>query len=116
MTFIPLAFHPENTGLAHLPGPSAQLDLRTIAIARLLLDNFDHVKTYWIMQSLPLSQVALGTAPTTSTARDRGEDHARRGRQDAAGVTARRSRRADPRGRSRSVERDTLYQRPQGAY
>ena len=48
-TFIPLAFHPENTGLDHLPKPSGLTDLKTIAISRLMLDNFDHIKAYWIM-------------------------------------------------------------------
>ena len=59
-TFIPLAFHPENTGLAHLPKPSAHQDLRTIAISRLMLDNFDHIKAYWIMLGEKTAQVALG--------------------------------------------------------
>jgi aminodeoxyfutalosine synthase len=59
MTFIPLAFHPAHTELAHLPGPTGLLDLRTIAVARLLLDNFDHVKSYWIMQGIGVAQVAL---------------------------------------------------------
>ena len=59
MTFIPLAFHPAHTGLDHLPGPTGLLDLRTIAVSRLLLDNIEHVKTYWIMQGLGVAQVAL---------------------------------------------------------
>jgi aminodeoxyfutalosine synthase len=58
-TFIPLAFHPENTALAHLPGPSGRLDLRVTAVSRLLLDNFDHVKAYWIMLGPKMAQVAL---------------------------------------------------------
>lgn len=58
-TFIPLAFHPANTELAHLPGPSAFDDLRNVAAGRLMLDNFDHVKAYWIMMSAPVSQIAL---------------------------------------------------------
>ena len=58
-TFIPLAFHPENTGLAHLPRPSGMLDLRVIALSRILLDNFDHVKAYWIMLGEKTAQVAL---------------------------------------------------------
>ena len=58
-TFIPLAFHPANTGLAHLEKPSAIVDLRTMAISRLMLDNFAHVKAFWIMQTLELSQLAL---------------------------------------------------------
>ncbi|MCA8988040.1 MAG: CofH family radical SAM protein, partial [Planctomycetaceae bacterium] len=40
-TFIPLAFHPENTGLAEIPKPTGQMDLRIIALSRLMLDNFD---------------------------------------------------------------------------
>jgi aminodeoxyfutalosine synthase len=59
MTFIPLAFHPANTELAHLPGPTGLLDLRTIAVSRLMVDNIDHLKTYWIMQGLGVAQVAL---------------------------------------------------------
>jgi len=56
---IPLAFHPENTPLAHLPATSGQLDLRVIAASRLLLDNFPHVKAYWIQIGTKLAQVAL---------------------------------------------------------
>lgn len=59
MTFIPLAFHPAHTELSHLPGPTGLLDLRTIAVSRLLVDNVEHVKTYWIMQGLGVAQVAL---------------------------------------------------------
>ena len=59
-TFIPLAFHPENTGLSHLPKPSGQMDLRMIALSRLMLDNFDHIKAYWIMLGEKTAQVALG--------------------------------------------------------
>ena len=56
---IPLAFHPENTPLAYLPATSGQLDLRVIAVSRLLLDNFPHVKAYWIQIGTKLAQVAL---------------------------------------------------------
>ncbi len=59
MCFIPLAFHPENTELAHLPGPTGFDDLMTIAVSRLMLDNFDHVKAYWIMISPRIAQVGL---------------------------------------------------------
>ena len=58
-TFIPLAFHPENTGLNHLPKPSGLTDLKTIAISRLMLDNFDHIKAYWIMLGEKIAQTAL---------------------------------------------------------
>jgi aminodeoxyfutalosine synthase len=59
VTFIPLAFHPANTGLAHLPGPTGTDDLKAIAVSRLLLDNFDHIKAYWIMLTPRIAQVAL---------------------------------------------------------
>lgn len=58
-TFIPLAFHPANTGLAHLPKPSALLDLRTLAISRLMLDNIPHIKAYWVMLGIDIAQIAL---------------------------------------------------------
>jgi aminodeoxyfutalosine synthase len=58
-TFIPLAFHPENTGLSHIKKPSALMDLRTIAVSRLMLDNFDHLKAYWIMLGIGTAQTAL---------------------------------------------------------
>jgi aminodeoxyfutalosine synthase len=57
--FIPLAFHPANTGLAHLPPTSGYLDLKTIAVSRLLLDNFDHIKAYWVMLTPAVAQIAL---------------------------------------------------------
>jgi aminodeoxyfutalosine synthase len=59
MCFIPLAFHPENTELQHLPGPTGFDDLMTVAVARLMLDNFDHVKAYWIMITPRVAQTAL---------------------------------------------------------
>jgi aminodeoxyfutalosine synthase len=59
MCFIPLAFHPENTELADLPGPTGFDDLMTIAISRLMLDNFDHIKAYWIMITRRIAQTAL---------------------------------------------------------
>ena len=59
MCFIPLAFHPQNTELAHLPGPTGFDDLLTIAVSRLMLDNFDHIKAYWIMLTPRIAQTAL---------------------------------------------------------
>ncbi len=58
-TFIPLAFHPENTGLAFIKKPSSLMDLRTIAISRLMLDNIPHIKAYWIMLGIGTAQTAL---------------------------------------------------------
>ncbi len=59
VAFIPLAFHPENTALAHLPKPTGYADLKNIAVARLLLDNFAHIKAYWIMLTPSVAQIAL---------------------------------------------------------
>ncbi len=56
---IPLSFIPEGSALEHLPGPTGLDDLRTLAVARLMLDNFPHVKAFWIMQTPKLAQVAL---------------------------------------------------------
>jgi aminodeoxyfutalosine synthase len=58
VTFIPLAFHPDNTALSHIPKPTGYDDLRNIAVARLMLDNFDHIKAYWIMLSPSMAQIA----------------------------------------------------------
>jgi len=59
LAFIPLAFHPANTGLSHLYGPTGVDDLRTLAAARLMLDNFPHIKAFWIMVGPKISQVSL---------------------------------------------------------
>jgi aminodeoxyfutalosine synthase len=61
LAFIPLAFHPANTvferrGFKFTTGAD---DLKMIAVSRLLLDNVEHVKAYWIMMGLPMAQVAL---------------------------------------------------------
>ena len=57
--FIPLPFIPGVSELAHLPGPSGIENLRTIAIARLMLDNVQHIKAFWIMQTLHMAQHML---------------------------------------------------------
>jgi aminodeoxyfutalosine synthase len=57
--FIPLSFIPEGSELSNLPGPTGLDDLKTMAISRLMLDNFPHIKAFWIMQSAKLAQVAL---------------------------------------------------------
>ncbi len=57
--FIPLAFYPPDTQMAHLPGPSGVDSLKTMAVSRLMLDNFPHIKAYWVMLGKRLAQVAL---------------------------------------------------------
>lgn len=58
-TFIPLSFHPENTALAHLPKSTGMEDIRQIAVGRLLLDNFAHIKSYWQMVTPKMAQISL---------------------------------------------------------
>jgi aminodeoxyfutalosine synthase len=58
-TFIPLAFHPENTPLDHLPVTTGLTDIRQVAVSRLVLDNFAHIKAYWQMMTPKIAQIAL---------------------------------------------------------
>jgi aminodeoxyfutalosine synthase len=58
-TIIPLPFFPNASALERLPGPTGLENLRTLAVARLMLDNFPHVKAFWIMQTLPMAQLEL---------------------------------------------------------
>jgi aminodeoxyfutalosine synthase len=110
VAFIPLAFHPENTALAHLPKPTAFADLKSIAVSRLLLDNFDHIKAYWIMMTPKVAQIALrfGADDLDGTVVEEKIYH------DAGATTEQFTSRADlerlirEAGRT-PVERDTLY-------
>jgi aminodeoxyfutalosine synthase len=112
VAFIPLAFHPENTGLSHLPKPTGFDDLKAIAVARLLLDNFDHIKAYWVMLSPSIAQIALrfGADDLDGTVVEEKIYH------DAGATTEQFTPRAELerliRGAGREpVERDTLYRR-----
>ena len=58
-TLTPLPFFPDGSELEFLPGPAGLENLRTIAVARLMLDNFPHIKAFWIMQTLPMAQLML---------------------------------------------------------
>ena len=58
LAFIPLSFHPEGTRIP-VQQASGMEDLRNIALARLLLDNVDHIKAYWTQTGLRLAQLAL---------------------------------------------------------
>ena len=61
-TFIPLAFHPANTELGKQVEhreTTGFMDLKNVAVARLMLDNFPHIKAYWIMMTPRVAQVAL---------------------------------------------------------
>ncbi|MER3430948.1 MAG: aminofutalosine synthase MqnE [Blastocatellia bacterium] len=73
--FIPLAFYPPGTALSSLPGPDGIDSLKTIAVSRLMLDNFEHIKAYWVMLGKNLAQVALhfGANDLDGTITDGGE-------------------------------------------
>jgi aminodeoxyfutalosine synthase len=110
VTFIPLAFHPENTALSHIPKPTGYADLRNIAVARLLLDNFEHIKAYWIMLSPSIAQIALrfGANDLDGTVVEEKIYH------DAGAKTSEFTPRAELQRLIRAagrvpVERDTLY-------
>lgn len=111
-TFIPLAFHPENTGLSDLPKPSGFRDLKTMAIARLMLDNFQHLKAYWIMLGIGIAQSAQwygaddidGTVVHELIYHDAGAD------TPEVLTVAELRRLIEETGRE-PVERDTLYRR-----
>lgn len=109
---IPLAFHPENTPLAHLPLSSGQTDLRVIAAARLLLDNFPHIKAYWIQIGTKLAQIALffGADDLVGTLVDETITHAA-GATTASGLTRREFERIIRETGREPFERDAEYRR-----
>ncbi len=112
-TLIPLAFHPDNTKLGvdrKIQKASAIMDLRMIAISRLMLDNFAHIKAYWIMLGIPTAQLALscgaddidGTVVHEKIYHDAGSDSPQE-------LTVAQLRRLIEEAGRVPVERDTLY-------
>ena len=59
VSFIPLRFHPRNTVLSHIEIADSEATQREIAVGRLMLDNFRHIKAYWIMTGLETGRLAL---------------------------------------------------------
>ena len=57
--FIPLSFHSQNTEIKKSAYTTGFDDLKTLAISRLMLDNFDHIKAYWVMLGEKIAQVSL---------------------------------------------------------
>jgi aminodeoxyfutalosine synthase len=110
VTFIPLAFHPDNTALSHLSKTTGFNDLKQIAIARLMLDNIPHIKAYWIMLTPGIAQIAqrFGANDIDGTVIEEKIYH------DAGATTTQHLRRQDllrlirEAGRE-PVERDTSY-------
>ena len=109
-TFVPLAFHPENTGLDHLKKPSALDDLRTLSITRLMLDNIPHIKAYWIMLGIGTAQTALsyGADDLDGTVRHELIYHDA-GATTPEMLTVEDIRRVIEEAGRQPVERDTLY-------
>jgi aminodeoxyfutalosine synthase len=111
-TFIPLAFHPENTRLDHLKKPSAIDDLRTIAVSRLMLDNIPHIKAYWIMLGIGTAQTALayGADDIDGTVRHELIYHDA-GATTPELLTCEQLRRVIIESGREPIERDTLYRK-----
>ena len=109
---IPLAFHPENTSLAHLPATTGQTDLRVIAASRLLLDNFAHVKAYWVQIGTKMAQIALsfGADDLVGTVVDETITHAA-GATTASGLTRPEFERIIREAGREPFERDAAYRR-----
>jgi aminodeoxyfutalosine synthase len=112
-TFIPLAFHPDNTKLAaqhNIPRPSVLTDLRVMAVSRLMLDNFPHIKAYWVMLGIKTAQLAQhygaddldGTVVHEKIYHDAGSDSPQE-------LTVSEIRRLIEEAGRIPVERDTLY-------
>jgi aminodeoxyfutalosine synthase len=107
---IPLAFHPDNTELDHLPPTGGRLDLQTIAVSRLVLDNVPHLKAYWIMLGEKVAQVALhfGADDLDGTIVDERITRAAGGTAGAGMSRQRLERLITEAGRT-PILRDTLY-------
>jgi len=110
VTFIPLAFHPERTRLADLPGTTGFDDLKNLAVARLMLDNFPHIKAFWIMIGPKLAQISLafGADDVNGTVTEERITHAAGARTPQAIAREDLVRMIREAGRT-PVERDTLY-------
>jgi len=109
-TFIPLAFQPDNTRVPGAKGVGGVDALKTLAISRLYLDNFQHVKAYWVMLGLKIAQTALcfgvndldGTVVEEKIGHDAGADSPQALSKDGIINMIRKAGRVP-------VERDTLY-------
>ncbi len=111
VTFIPLAFHPENTVLDFLKTTPGQLDLRALAVSRLMLDNFPHVKAFWIMITPKIAQLAqsFGADDMDGTVVEEKIIHAAGAATDQVFHKDQIIHMITESGR-RPVERDTLYE------
>lgn len=107
--FIPLSYHPENTEIGG-GAVSGLDDLRTIAVSRLVLDNFAHIKAYWVMLGEKISQLALrfGADDLDGTIVDEKITFSAGGRS-RRGITPKELRTLIRKAGKRPVERDSFY-------
>jgi aminodeoxyfutalosine synthase len=112
MAFVPLAFHPANTGLSHLRKAGGATDLRTIAVSRLMLDNIQHIKAYWVMLGVKIAQVAqmFGSDDLDGTVVEERITH-EAGAESPRELTVAEIERIIRETGREPVERDTVYRR-----
>jgi len=110
LAFIPLAFHPKNTKLPELPETTGFDDLKNLAVARLMLDNFPHIKAFWIMIGVKMAQLSLafGADDIDGTVIEEKITHMA-GAQTPMGLSRPQLLRMIAEAGCEPVERDTLY-------
>ena len=108
--FIPLTFHPDNNQMRKLPAPTAADTLRTMAVSRLMLDNVDHIKAFWIATGVSVAQAALwfGADDLDGTVQEERIYHMA-GSDTPEIMTTSAIRRLISRAHREPHERDTLY-------
>jgi aminodeoxyfutalosine synthase len=108
--FIPLAFHPDNNQMRKLPAPSAADTLRVHAVSRLMCDNIDHVKAFWIATGVETAQTCLwfGADDLDGTVQEERIYHMA-GSPTPTAMTPREIERLITAAGRDPVERDTLY-------
>ncbi|MBN1910343.1 MAG: aminofutalosine synthase MqnE [Pirellulales bacterium] len=108
--FVPLSFHPQGTALSDLPRASAFDALRTVAVSRLMLDNVDHIKAYWISLGIGTAQTALayGADDLDGTVRHE-EIHHRAGADSPEILSVAQLRRLIREAGRQPLERASLY-------
>ncbi len=108
--FIPLAFHPDNNQMRKLPAPSASETLRVLAVSRLMLDNFDHIKAFWVATGVDVAQTSLwfGVDDLDGTVQEEKIYHMAGSPTPEGMTTAQLTRLVKAAGRE-PLERDTLY-------
>ncbi|MCE5269112.1 MAG: aminofutalosine synthase MqnE [Planctomycetaceae bacterium] len=110
--FVALKFHPANTAIADVEPAFATEDLRMVSVSRLMLDNFDHIKAYWVSLGVGVAQTALayGADDLDGTVRHERIHHAA-GAQSPDMLGVERLRSLIVEAGCQPVERDSLYRR-----